>query len=61
MIIPSTLPLSSPDATLPIAGGKGANLARMARAGFPVPDGFIVTTAAYRAYVAAVEIGRAHV
>ena len=53
MIIPSTLPLSSPDATLPIAGGKGANLARMARAGFPVPDGFIVTTAAYRAYVAA--------
>jgi len=53
MIIPPTLPLSSPEATLPIAGGKGANLARMARAGFPVPDGFIVTTAAYRAYVAA--------
>ena len=30
-----------------LVGGKGANLARMVRAGFPVPDGFCVTTAAY--------------
>ncbi len=29
------------------AGGKGANLGELARAHFPVPDGFIVTTAAY--------------
>ncbi|MGW0823674.1 PEP/pyruvate-binding domain-containing protein [Streptomyces sp. NPDC002845] len=29
------------------AGGKGANLGELARAGFPVPAGFIVTTAAY--------------
>ncbi|PVH27844.1 phosphoenolpyruvate synthase [Pararhodobacter oceanensis] len=36
-------------------GGKGANLGEMARAGFPVPDGFCVTTRAYRAYVAPVE------
>jgi pyruvate,water dikinase len=30
------------------AGGKGANLATLARAGLPVPEGFVVTTAAYR-------------
>ena len=28
-------------------GGKGANLGELARARFPVPDGFILTTAAY--------------
>lgn len=32
-----------------LAGGKGANLARMAQASFPVPRAFIVTTAAYTA------------
>ena len=47
------LPLDSPDATLADAGGKGLNLAKLARAGFPVPGGFIVATAAYRAFVAA--------
>src|SRR6266566_7207958 len=30
-----------------IAGGKGANLGELIRAGFPVPDGFVVATAAY--------------
>ncbi|MET3176590.1 UNVERIFIED_ORG: phosphohistidine swiveling domain-containing protein [Arthrobacter sp. UYCu721] len=34
---------------LAAAGGKGANLGELVRAGFPVPDGFIVTTAAYTA------------
>ena len=29
------------------AGGKGANLGELVRAGFPVPDGFVLTTAAY--------------
>ncbi|MPZ67299.1 MAG: phosphoenolpyruvate synthase [Pseudonocardiaceae bacterium] len=29
------------------AGGKGANLGELVRAGFPVPPGFVVTTAAY--------------
>jgi pyruvate,water dikinase len=42
-----------PAATLDQVGGKGANLARMARAGFPVPGGFLVTTTGYRAFVAA--------
>ncbi len=36
-----------------LAGGKGASLARMARAGFPVPDGMVVTAACYRAFTAA--------
>ncbi len=47
------LPFISPDATLDTAGGKGANLARLTRAGFPVPPGFIATTSAYREFVAA--------
>jgi pyruvate,water dikinase len=41
----------STNATLENAGGKGMNLARMTRAGFPVPSGFIIATAAYREYV----------
>ncbi|HLM47761.1 MAG TPA: PEP/pyruvate-binding domain-containing protein, partial [Myxococcaceae bacterium] len=38
-------------ADLPRVGGKGANLGEMARAGFPVPPGFCVTTAAFDAFV----------
>ncbi len=34
---------------LPLAGGKGANLGELLRAGFRVPDGFVITTAAYAA------------
>src|SRR5262245_28039086 len=34
-------------ADVAVAGGKGANLGELARAGFPVPDGFVLTTAAY--------------
>lgn len=50
------LPFSSEDAAseengVKIAGGKGANLARLTRAGFSVPEGFIITTYAYRAFV----------
>ncbi len=36
-----------------LLGGKGANLAEMTRIGIPVPPGFIVTTAACNAYLAA--------
>lgn len=32
------------------AGGKGANLGELARAGLPVPDGFVVTADAYAAF-----------
>ncbi|SDC02204.1 phosphoenolpyruvate synthase [Raineyella antarctica] len=34
------------------AGGKGANLGELVRGGFPVPEGFAVTTAAYDQFVA---------
>ena len=34
---------------LAVAGGKGANLGELVRAGFAVPDGFVITTAAYAA------------
>jgi pyruvate,water dikinase len=51
------LPLDAQGATLLAAGGKGANLARLAAAGFPVPPGFVVLTAAYRAYVAHNDLG----
>ncbi|HEU4494359.1 MAG TPA: PEP/pyruvate-binding domain-containing protein [Rubrobacteraceae bacterium] len=33
------------------AGGKGANLGELSRAGLPVPPGFVITTAAYDAFV----------
>lgn len=51
------LPLDSDEATLDRVGGKGANLSRLARAGYPVPAGFLVTTEAYRVYVAANDLG----
>ena len=34
------------------AGGKGANLGELTRAGLPVPPGFVIVTGAYREYVA---------
>lgn len=36
---------------LEVAGGKGANLARLVRAGFTLPSGFVATTEAYRAHI----------
>ena len=47
------LPLTAPALTLAKAGGKGANLGVMVRAGLPVPGGFVVTTDGYHAFVAA--------
>ena len=32
---------------IPLVGGKGANLGEMTKAGFPVPNGFIVTSKAF--------------
>src|SRR6266568_8465854 len=58
-ILAFTLPLSDVSARLLQVGGKGASLARMARAGLPVPAGFHVTTAAYRRFVAANELQEA--
>ena len=53
MTHPLILPLDSPDASLATCGGKGVNLAKLARAGLPVPPGFVVTTDAYRQFVSA--------
>ena len=45
------IPFDSLAATLARVGGKGLNLVRMTRAGFPVPRGFILPTEAYQAFV----------
>ena len=42
---------------VPAAGGKGASLGELMRAGIRVPDGFVVTTEAFRAAVAALDLG----
>lgn len=36
---------------IPIVGGKGANLGELTNAGFPVPEAFVLTTAAYDYFV----------
>jgi len=46
------LPLADRHTTLETVGGKGASLARLVNAELPVPDGFHVTTAAYKQFVA---------
>ncbi|MFI6600309.1 PEP/pyruvate-binding domain-containing protein [Nonomuraea sp. NPDC050536] len=46
------LPLEDSAADLATVGGKGASLARLTRAGLPVPPGFHITTEAYREFVA---------
>jgi phosphohistidine swiveling domain-containing protein len=45
------LSLAAEQADLMMVGGKGASLARLVGSGFPVPDGFHVTTAAYHRFV----------
>src|SRR6185436_15705924 len=40
-------------ADLARAGGKGANLGELIRAGFPVPPGFVITSRAFRDALAA--------
>jgi phosphohistidine swiveling domain-containing protein len=47
------LPLSDLEATIENVGGKGMSLAKLTRAGLPVPNGFHLTTRAYRALLSA--------
>ena len=49
--VPLVMALDDPGAVLETVGGKGASLARLARAGFAVPPGFDVTTGAYLDFV----------
>mgnify|MGYP001597150263 FL=1 len=37
--------------SIPLVGGKGANLGEMLKAGFPVPNGFAVTVPAYELFL----------
>jgi phosphohistidine swiveling domain-containing protein len=49
MADPMALPLATIRAAdTAVAGGKGANLGELIAAGFAVPDGYVLTTAAYR-------------
>ena len=50
------LSLNDLRADLETVGGKGASLARLLNAGLPVPDGFHITTTAYRRFVAENEL-----
>jgi len=40
-----------------VAGSKAANLGDLLRAGFPVPEGFVLTTAAFERFLAANALG----
>jgi pyruvate,water dikinase len=40
-----------PDIANEVAGGKGASLGRLGRAGFPVPPGFVVCTSAFDTFL----------
>lgn len=46
-----TVPFANLNKNSPTAGGKGANLGEMTNAGFPIPAGFVLATAAYDAFV----------
>jgi pyruvate,water dikinase len=56
MADPVVLPLDI-QGSLDTVGGKGRNLSRLLRAGFPVPPGFILTTRAYDDHVRANDLG----
>lgn len=46
-----TLTFHDSKAVLETVGGKGASLAKLTRAGLPVPEGFNITTGAYHCFV----------
>ena len=51
MTQPYILPLADSKASLENVGGKGSSLSRLINAGLPVPDGFHITTGAYRQFI----------
>jgi pyruvate,water dikinase len=51
MALPVILSINDSQADLETVGGKGANLVRLFQAKLPVPDGFLITTSAYRTFV----------
>ena len=55
--VPLVMTLDDAGAVPEVVGGKGASLARLARAGFRVPPGFHVTTSAYLDFLAGGGVG----
>jgi rifampicin phosphotransferase len=55
--LPLVLALDDAGAVPEVVGGKGASLARLARAGFRVPPGFHVTTGAYLDFLSSGGLG----
>ena len=51
-LVAYTTAIKTTEDSLERIGGKGRSLAKMACAGFEVPGGFLVTTDAYRFFVA---------
>lgn len=41
-----------------LAGGKGASLGEMIRAGFPVPEGFVILTSAFEIFLEEADLGQ---
>jgi len=52
----SVLPPPEPEVDLAALGGKGYNLVKLARAGLPVPGGYILTTRAYHEFTVASDL-----
>ena len=50
-------PIGTTNDGVETVGGKGRSLAQMTRAGFDVPEGFLLSTTAYRDFVADNELG----
>jgi pyruvate,water dikinase len=50
-VVPLAKPLASDDVSLAMFGGKGRSLAKLAAARLPVPEGFLLSTEAYRRFV----------
>jgi rifampicin phosphotransferase len=48
---PPFIPLQSSHVSLEQVGGKGLNLVKLFRAGFPVPNGFLIPTQCYRDFI----------
>jgi len=51
MSTPYILSLDDHSANLELVGGKGFSLTKLARAGFPVPGGYHITTLAYKRFI----------
>ena len=54
---PWIVPLSKADGAASVVGGKAANLARLAQAGFHVAPGFCIAIGAYEQFLEANQLG----